>query len=82
MASLTNGLKTGAEPALLKVKEVARIIGFGRSKTYQMIRAGELPSIAIDGNIRVPRKALEHWLDQKTNSASTKSTDAMVPAEG
>ena len=57
------------QPALLRVNEVARIIGFGRSKTYDLIRAGEIPSIEIDGNIRVPRKSLQDWLDQKISSA-------------
>jgi excisionase family DNA binding protein len=80
-----NGLSSipnaDVEPALLRVAEVARIIGFGRSKTYEMIRAGELPSIDIDGNIRVPRKALQDWLDQKINSAGPKSENAMPPAK-
>ncbi len=59
-----------SEPALLRVSEVARIIGFGRSKTYEMIRAGEIPSLDIDGNIRVPKTSLQAWLEHKINSAA------------
>ena len=69
MRNLTDVVSTG-EPALLRVAEVARIIGFGRTKTYLMIRTGEIPSIEIDGNIRVPRRSLQAWLDQKINSAA------------
>jgi excisionase family DNA binding protein len=64
------GTLNSGEVALLRVSEVARIIGFGRSKTYEMIRAGEIPSLDIDGNIRVPRSSLQAWLENKINSAA------------
>ena len=49
-------------PLLLNPKEVATLIGFGRNKTYKLIRAGEIPSIRIGGRLRVPREALDDWV--------------------
>jgi excisionase family DNA binding protein len=51
-----------AEPALLRVEEAARILALGRSKTYELIARGELPSVRIGRAVRVPRNALQEWL--------------------
>ena len=47
---------------LLSPKEVATLIGFGRNKTYRMIRSGEIPSVRIGGRLRVPRQILDEWV--------------------
>lgn len=46
------------EPMLYSVKEVANLIAFSRSKTYEMIRAGTIPHIVVEGRIRVRRRDL------------------------
>jgi excisionase family DNA binding protein len=38
---------------LIKVKEAARLLGFGRSMTYEFIRRGELKSVKVGGARRV-----------------------------
>ena len=48
--------------ALLRVEEVARLLGIGRSKTYELIARGELPSLRIGRLVRVPRHALDQWI--------------------
>ncbi len=51
---------------LLRVHEVARLLGIGRSKTYELIARGELPSLRIGRLVRVPRHALEQWIADHT----------------
>ena len=51
---------------LLRPVEVAEIVGVGRSKVYELISAGELPSIRLGGSIRVPVDQLREWVNRKT----------------
>ncbi len=51
---------------LLRVYEVARLLGIGRSKTYELIARGDLPSLRIGRLVRVPRHALEQWIVDHT----------------
>lgn len=50
---------------LLKPVEVAEIVGVGRSKVYELISAGELPSIRLGGSVRVPVDLLREWVNRK-----------------
>lgn len=50
------------EPMLLRVDEVARALSLGRSKVYELIASGELPSITIGAARRVPLDALRAWI--------------------
>lgn len=54
------------EPALLRVPEAARFLSLGRSKAYQLVASGELPSIRVGNSIRVPVEALQQWVRQQT----------------
>ncbi len=51
---------------LLRADEVARVLGIGRSKTYELIARGDLPSLRIGRLVRVPRHALEQWIVDHT----------------
>lgn len=42
--------------------EAAEAIGVGRSKIYELLASGELPSIRIGGSVRVPVDALRAWI--------------------
>lgn len=48
-----------------RVSEVQEILNLGRTKTYDLIRSGVIPSVEIDGNIRVPAKPFHEWIDTK-----------------
>ena len=50
------------EPLLLRVDEVARALALGRTKVYELIASGELPSITIGAARRVPAEALGRWI--------------------
>ena len=51
---------------LLRPTEAAEAIGVGRSKCYELIASGELPSIRIGGSVRVLVDALRAWIERKT----------------
>jgi excisionase family DNA binding protein len=54
------------EPLLLRAREVAVLLGLGRSKVYEMLQAGELPTVRIGSAVRVPKKLLEQWIQERT----------------
>lgn len=50
---------------LLRVEDVSRILGLGRSKTYELLATGELPSISLGWARRIPVASLQAWLERK-----------------
>jgi excisionase family DNA binding protein len=47
----------------LKVPEAAELLGLPRTRTYELIAAGELPAVRIgERSIRVNRRVLEEFL--------------------
>lgn len=61
-----------SEPAsrlLLTVSEVAAELQIARGKAYELVRSGTLPSVKLGRSVRVPRKALLDWIDQKTSAS-------------
>ena len=57
------------EPLLLKAEEVAKLLRIGRSKVFAMLAAGELPVVRLGRLVRVPRAALEGWIEERTQVA-------------
>jgi excisionase family DNA binding protein len=51
------------EQALLTVKEVARALRLGHTKTYELIASGQLPAVRIGRSVRVTPQALRAFLD-------------------
>ncbi|HEY4554802.1 MAG TPA: helix-turn-helix domain-containing protein [Bacillaceae bacterium] len=59
-------------PKTLSVKEAAGILGFGITKTYEMIQQAEhtgFPHIRDGNRIRIPYQALINWMNQKAIQA-------------
>ena len=52
---------------LLRPMEAAEAIGVGRSKVYELLASGELPSIRIGGSVRVPVSKLRDWIERRTS---------------
>lgn len=67
------------EPLLLRAGEVARLLGLGRSKVFAMLAAGELPAIRFGRSVRVPRVALERWIEERTQQAAGTNHAAGTP---
>ena len=51
---------------LLRVEEVARMLGIGRSTVFEMIGRHELPVLRIGRLVRIPRHALDEWVAART----------------
>ena len=59
--------------------------GLGRSTIYELLRAGELPTVHIGRTTRIPARDLQSWIEQrrsvnglgagKSNSARTGASD-------
>ena len=47
---------------LYKVPRAAELLDTSRSKTYELVASGEIPSIRLGGSIRVPAQALRDWI--------------------
>jgi excisionase family DNA binding protein len=57
------------DKGLLRIEEAARVLSLGRSKTYQLVMEGAIPSVHIGRSRRIPSAALERWIDQRTAEA-------------
>ena len=57
-------------PLLLKAEEIAKMLGLGRTKVYEMMASGELPVVRIGTAVRVPRQRLLDWIDENTHKAA------------
>ena len=51
---------------LLRPVEAAEVIGVGRSKVYELMARGEIPSVRIDGGVRIPVDELKQWITEKS----------------
>lgn len=54
------------EKLLLKPAEVAEVLGIGRSRAYQLIGSGRLPTVVVGSSVRVPADALNRWIEEHT----------------
>jgi excisionase family DNA binding protein len=55
---------------LLTPREVEAELRLGRTRTYQLLRSGEIPSLRVGRAIRVPRAALERWISDRSTRVS------------
>jgi excisionase family DNA binding protein len=59
-------LEPAVEPLLVRVEEAARILSLSRSTIYEMMDAGELPSVRRGTARRIPVAALRDWVARQT----------------
>jgi len=52
-------------PDVLQVEDVMGFLQIGRNTIYQMLRSGQLPSIRIGRQYRIPKKILLSYLEEK-----------------
>jgi excisionase family DNA binding protein len=50
------------EHEYLKVPEVAEVLRIARSRAYELVGSGEIPSVRIGRSVRVSRKELDRWI--------------------
>jgi excisionase family DNA binding protein len=49
----------------MRVSETSRMLGFSKAKVYDMVARGELPSVRVDGSVRVDVDGLRAWVIRK-----------------
>lgn len=49
----------------LKVPEVAQVLRIARSRAYELVGSGEIPSVRIGRSLRVSRRELDQWLEDR-----------------
>lgn len=62
-------------PAVLTVEEAAELLRIGRSAAYAAVKAGDIPSIRVGRQIRVPRHMLEALLGENEGAAAGSNRD-------
>lgn len=55
---------------LLKASDVAKMLGLGRTKVYDLMAKGELPVTRIGTAVRVPCNRLLEWIESNTQKAA------------
>ncbi len=58
------------EVLLMRAEEVAHTLGLSRSKIYQMMSGGALPTVRVGRAVRVPKAALRDWITHHTTEAA------------
>jgi excisionase family DNA binding protein len=58
---------------LLDVDEVRSRLNIGRTRTYELIQTGELPSLKIGSLRRVPESSLARFIAERTTGRETSS---------
>jgi excisionase family DNA binding protein len=72
----------GDEALLLKPEDAARRLGVGRSKTYELLRSGELPSVRIGRSVRIPLAHLLAWINERAVGGGTPDGSGEGPTDG
>ena len=49
-------------PLVLRVEDLMTILDIGRNKAYELVRSGQIRSIKVGRQIRVPRDAVVEFL--------------------
>src|SRR5260370_20255450 len=57
--------KMPSQPLLLSVPEVAKTLGLGRKKVYELIAAEGLPVVRFGRAVRVSVDSLQQWIEQR-----------------
>jgi excisionase family DNA binding protein len=50
--------------ALFRIDEAGDALGFKRSKTYELVRRGELRVVHVDGVTRIPASAITEFVER------------------
>ena len=58
------------EKILLRPVEAAEVIGLSRSTVYELIAAGDLPSVLVGGRRLIPVAKLHEWVERQADAHS------------
>ena len=57
-------IDTSPRPITVRIPEACRMTGIGRSKLYELIKTGDIPTIKVGSMTLVPVKGLEGFLER------------------
>jgi excisionase family DNA binding protein len=63
---------------LLRPAEVSELIGMGKSKTYELIASGVIPSVRLGKSVRVPADRLREWIEELQTRERSKTIQKTV----
>ena len=52
-------------PLTLRVEDLMPILGIGRNMAYELVRSGQIRSIRIGRQLRIPKEAVQEYLTRK-----------------
>lgn len=52
-------------PLALRVEDLMPVLGIGRNTAYELVRSGQIRSIKVGKQIRIPKEALRECLSGK-----------------
>ena len=52
-------------PLALRVEDLMPLLGIGRNTAYELVRSGQIRSIKVGKQIRIPKDALREYLSGK-----------------
>ncbi|WP_172431870.1 helix-turn-helix domain-containing protein [Orenia metallireducens] len=60
-------------PFVLTVKDIQKLLPFGRSKVYELLKEGVIPNKKVEGKILIPREQFLIWMycDERENQKSS-----------
>lgn len=61
---------------LYRVKEVAEMLGVGRSKAYELVRTGEIPAVRVGSSLRVRGEDVLAYVENLQESCEAKHGSA------
>lgn len=64
------------EKLLLTVGEAQEALHIGRTKLYELLNTGAIPSVRLGRSLRIPAKALERWLEKQCGLSEEKKNEA------
>lgn len=50
-------------PLVLRVEDLSMVLGIGRNTAYELVRSGQIRSIRIGRQLRIPRDELQRFLN-------------------
>lgn len=56
---------TAIPPLCVRIPAAARLLGIGRTKTYELINASELETIKVGQTVLITMKSLEAFVDRR-----------------
>jgi excisionase family DNA binding protein len=65
-----------SERIFYRISEIGDLIGCSKTKAYELVASGAIPSVYIGSLRRVPRSALEDFIERATGQCVIRGEDA------